>query len=162
MTVMSCLNTHLCTLLVLARSHSQCADLPVKFHWGSPHFSTSLRSPSSLTPLFITFFPSSSAEGREDLSLTWLTLPNDGHISAEDSFFSRDCPVVTLSPARSGQEMGMKDECCPMREVGDRLMMLPEDVLAVWRVVNPSQSHSALPPPLLLFSIFLHLAAFRA
>lgn len=88
--VMSFLNIHLCTLLVLARSHSQCADLPVKFHWGSPHFSTSLLSPSSLTPLFITFFPSSSTEGREDLSLTWLTLPNDGQLSDEDSSFSRD------------------------------------------------------------------------
>lgn len=164
MTVMSFLNTHLCTLLVLAHSHSQCADLPVKFHWGSPHFSTSLLSPSSLTPLFITIFPSSSAEGREDLSLTWLTLPNDGHISDEDSFFSRDQGdrrVVTLSPACLGQKIGMKEECCPICEFGDRLMMLPEDVLAVWRVVNPSQSHSSLPPPL-LFSIVLHLAAFRA
>lgn len=65
-------------LHIVAHSHSHCADLPMKFHRGSPHFSTSLLSPSSLTPLFISVFPSSSTEGREDLSLTSLSLPNDG------------------------------------------------------------------------------------
>lgn len=57
------LHVHLCTL------QFHCADLPMKFHWGSTLFSTSLLSPSSLTPLFLSFFLSST-EGREDLSLT--------------------------------------------------------------------------------------------
>lgn len=76
--------SHLYTLLVLAHSHSHCADLPMKFHWGSPHFSTSLLSPSSLTPLFISFFPSSSTEGREDLSLSYLLPPYDGRLGDKD------------------------------------------------------------------------------
>lgn len=75
------------TFSVLAHSHRQCADLPVKFHWGSPHFFTSLLSPSSHTPLFISFFPSSSTEGREDWFLTYLRLPlNDGQLGDEDYF----------------------------------------------------------------------------
>lgn len=156
------LYVHLCTLLVLAHSHSQCADLPMKFHWGSPHFSTSLLSPSSLTPLFISFFPSSSTEGREDLLLTYLLLPNDGQLGDEDYFFTcdrEDYPVVTL--AFLGQKMGTREERCPIHEVGDQLMLLPENVLEVWRDVNHSHSYSLLPPSL-SFSLFLYLAAFRA
>lgn len=60
-----------------------------------------------------------------------------------------------------GQKMGTEEECCPKHEVGEQLMMLPEDVLEVWRDVNHSHSYSLLPPSL-SFSFFLHLAAFRA
>lgn len=152
------------TFSVLAHSHRQCADLPVKFHWGSPHFFTSLLSPSSHTPLFISFFPSSSTEGSEDWFLTYLGLPlNDGQLGDEDyslcvtkkTILGRPWPRPFL-----GQETGTKEERCPVNEVGGQLM-LPEDVLEWWRDVNPSHSYSLLPPSL-SFSLFLYLAACRA
>lgn len=60
---------HFWLLHTHTHTHSHCADLPVKFHWGSL-LTSPLLSPSSLTPLFISFLSSSSTEGREDLSLT--------------------------------------------------------------------------------------------
>lgn len=100
--------------------------------------------------------------GKRNLLLTYLLLPNDGQLCDEDYFFTcdrEDYPVVTL--AFLGQKMGTKEERCPIHEVGDQLMLLPENVLEVWRDVNHSHSYSLLPPSL-SFSLFLYLAAFRA
>lgn len=57
--------------------------------------------------------------------------------------------------------MGTRKECSPKHEVGEQLMMLPEDVLEVWKDVNHSHSYSLLPPSR-SFAPVLILASFRA
>lgn len=124
-----------------------------------------LLSPSS--PLFCSSysFPSSSTEGWDNLSLTSLSLPNDGQLSdGADLFFFLTCdqedyPVVTSTLVFSGQKMATKE--VTVREVGARLMMLPKDVLEVCRDVNRSHSRTLLPSSLLL-SRCLYRAPFWA
>lgn len=65
--------------------------------------------------------------------------------------------MVTSTLVFSRQKMATKE--VTVREVGARLMMLPEDVLKVCRDVNRSHSHTLLPSSLLL-SRCLYRAAF--
>lgn len=59
-----------------------------------------------------------------------------------------DYPVVTSTPVFSRQKMATTEVTA--REVGARLMMLPEDVLEVCIDVNRSHSRTLLPSSLLL------------
>ena len=162
----------LCTLSVITpppppthtHTHNHCADLPMQFHWGSP--SCLNFSPLSLLTYFSVPPILSSTEGREDLSHTHsLLLKNDGRLSDETYLWTIwlrrvHYPAVTWTPwFFRGRKMGKNGECRPKHEHGEQLMVLPEDVLEVWRDVNHS---SIVLPPSLSFSLLLSLAAFRA
>lgn len=128
------------------------------FHWGSPHFS--LPSHSSLPPHFLlshSFLPPLKEEICH-LPLTpvwWMTQWGAPLLTKTIH------PAVTLILLLLGQKMGSKEECWSTHEAGDHLMMLPEDVMEVWRDVIHSCSSSFLPPSL-SFSPCLYLAGFRA
>lgn len=96
------------------------------------------------------------------------SLPSHCRMTDDDKDYpltvtEKNPPRVDLDPwlLWETQKMGEKKECCPRHEVGEQLMMPPEDVLEVRRDVNHSHSSSLLPPSPSL-SLFLHLAAFRA
>lgn len=153
------LHLHFLHILALTRSH--CADLPMKFHWGSPLLSSPLLSLLSYSSvhLILSFL---LHWGKRRFVTHYLLLLNDGRLRDEDYPLTLTEKTDLLDPDFSrGQKMGTKTERCPKREVGEQLMMLPEDVLEVWRDVNYSHSYHLLPPSL-PFSLFLPLAAFRA
>ncbi len=166
------LYVHLCSLLVLAHTHTHTHIVIVlTCLWNSTGALLSSPLLSSLPPRLLlcsshSFLPPPLREEKicHSLPLTaeWWTTKWRGLSSNCER---GDYPVVTLTPAsleaEGGQKMGTKEECCPKHEVGKQLMMLPEDVLEVWRDVNNSHSYSLFPPSL-SFSFFFHLAAFRA
>lgn len=137
---------------------SHCADLPMKFHWGSPRFLISLLSPSSdhLIRSYVLHWGKRRFVTHYLTAKWWMTLWQGL------SFNCAHDPKVTFSTwGRMGYKIGTREVCCSKHEVEEQLMMLPEDVLEVWRDVNRSHSYSLFPPSL-SFSLFLHLAAFRA
>ena len=131
--------------MVLAHSHTQCADLPVKFHWGSP-LPLLTYSFVHLILSFLLPWRKRTCVTRLPLAVEWRTPQWRGLL------FNCGYPVAPL--ALLGQKMGTKGERC-------QLMWPSEDVLDVRRDVNHSLSHSLLPPSLPV-APFLYLAAFRA
>lgn len=90
------------------------------------------------------------------MSLISLSLPNDGQLGDGADLFcfvfltcdQEDYPAVTSTLVFSRQTTATKE--VTVREVGARLMMLPEDVLEVCRDVNRSHARTLLPSSLLL------------